>query len=332
MKLFLYYLKDRLGLLLFLLLSMALLGVVFSLYNLPIEPVLYSGVLIALSGLVIMTADFVRYRKRHLYMQQLQNVQLLNNSPWPGARSLPEADYAALLQTMMQENKALISRQDMEKEHTVDYYTLWAHQIKTPLAAMTLLLAAQPEGEEKTLMKEELLKTEQYVDMVLSYLRLDSSTNDLLIQSYSLDEIVRSAVHKYAGMFVRKKISLCYEPLNQTVLTDKKWLAFVIEQLLSNALKYTSAGKVSIYMDPSHSRTLIIEDTGMGIAPEDLPRVFEKGYTGYNGRNNKKSTGIGLYLVQRTLQMLSHTISITSQPGQGTKVCIDLSQMLLQTD
>ena len=114
-----------------------------------------------------------------------------------------------------------------------------------------------------------------------------------------LDDLIHQAVRKYAPLFIRRKIALQYEDVHCQILTDEKWLEFVLEQVLSNALKYTRKGKIKIYMDPQSPKTLVIEDTGIGIAPEDLPRVFERGYTGYNGRTDKRSTGIGLYLCRQ---------------------------------
>jgi len=141
---------------------------------------------------------------------------------------------------------------------------------------------------------------------------------------------VRQAVRAYASQFIRKKIRLEYEPLSCRVLTDEKWLLFAVEQVLSNALKYTKAGSVSITMEAK--KTLCIRDTGIGIAPEDLPRVFEKGYTGYNGRADKKATGIGLYLCRRILGKLGHTISIESKLGVGTTVRLGLESAHLTVE
>lgn len=168
--------------------------------------------------------------------------------------------------------------------------------------------------------------------MVLQYLRLDSSSTDFVLKKYRLEDIVKQAVRKYAKIFIRKKISLNLQELDCEVLTDEKWLVFVVEQLLSNALKYTNKGSISIYMEPQGGKTLVIEDTGIGIAAEDLPRVFEKGFTGYNGRADKKSTGIGLYLCKRILCKLSHTITIESTVGKGTSVKINLDTVNLSVE
>ena len=202
-----------------------------------------------------------------------------------------------------------------------EYYTMWVHQIKTPIAALKLLLQSEDTPKNREY-EEELFRIEQYVEMVLHYSRLESDTTDFIIRKCDLDKIIKEAVRKYARFFIRKKISLDYEPLNLSVLTDEKWLEFVIEQVISNAIKYTPEGKVSIYIE--EKGTLVIEDTGIGIRTEDLPRVCEKGYTGYNGHTDKRSTGIGLYLCKCILKNLSHTISVESQQGEGTRVKIGL--------
>jgi len=205
----------------------------------------------------------------------------------------------------------------------IDYYTLWAHQIKTPIASMRLTLQNEDSPLARKLMAE-LFHIEQYVEMVLVFLRLDSKTTDYLFREYSLDEIIRQAVKKFAGEFIGRKLKLEYEPVDVKVVTDEKWLSFVIEQVLSNALKYTPSGKITISMEKD--RVLCIRDTGMGIAPEDLPRIFEKGYTGYLGRQDKRASGIGLYLCKRICRNLGHGILAESVPGQGTAIRIDLSQ------
>ena len=170
---------------------------------------------------------------------------------------------------------------------------------------------------------------EQYVQMALQYLRMEKMTSDLVFARYDLDALIRQAVRKYAPLFIRRKIILSYEPVHCEVLTDEKWLVFVLEQILSNALKYTKSGSIHIYLSPDAPKTLVIEDTGIGIAPEDLPRIFEKGYTGCNGRADKRSTGIGLYLCRQIMEKLSHTIRIESEMGVGTKVYLGLDTVSL---
>jgi len=167
-----------------------------------------------------------------------------------------------------------------------------------------------------------LFRIEQYTEMALTYLRLDSNSTDFVFQEYDLDAIIRQAIRKYAAQFVMHKVKLVYEPVSMTVLTDEKWLLFIIEQLLSNAIKYTKQGSVTITVTPE--KVLQIADTGIGIAPEDLPRIFEKGFTGYNGRADKKSTGLGLYLCQQAAKKISVSFSVASEVGKGSAFSVHL--------
>ena len=176
----------------------------------------------------------------------------------------------------------------------------------------------------------DLYRIEQYVEMVMTFLRLNSNSTDYVFKEYDLDTIVRSAVKKFSSEFIDRKLRLIYEPLNTSVITDEKWLSFVIEQILSNALKYTPTGSIKISL--VKEKTLRIEDTGIGIAPSDLPRIFDNGYTGFNGRTDKRASGIGLYLCKRICNNLGHGITANSKVDVGTIIDIDLSQFKIETE
>ena len=225
---------------------------------------------------------------------------------------------------MQRESAAEQKNQDM-----VDYYTLWVHQIKTPIASMRLTLQNQDTALARKLLSD-LFRIEQYADMVMAFLRLDTVSGDYVFRELSLDAVIRQAAAKFASEFIQRKIRLEYEPVNETVVTDEKWLSFVLEQILSNGLKYTREGSIRIYM--TSPKTLCIADTGMGIDAGDLPRIFEKGYTGYNGRKDKKASGIGLYLCRRICTNLGIGISVSSKPGSGTVVMLKLEQYNLKKE
>ena len=316
------YLKRQWKLLLLLVGIAAVFAAVFSLYDLPVEAVGYGAALCVVLGIILFLLGFRRFYTRHRELQRLLDRAEEPVLPLPPAGDLLEADYQALLTAVASHRAKLLARERDKLEDMTDYYTLWAHQIKTPMAAASLLLQEDPPPREP--LEAELLKIGQYVDMVLGYLRLDSDSTDYVFQDTELDILIRQAVRKFARLFILKHITLDFRETGRKVVTDGKWLSFVVEQLLSNALKYTPAGgTVRIYGD---GETLVIADTGIGIREEDLPRVFEKGFTGYNGRTGQKSTGIGLYLCRRVTEKLGHGLTIVSRPGQGTIARLDLSR------
>ena len=318
------YIKQNIKVIFLFIVFALVFGIVFSLYDLEIEAIYYSVMLCSFIGLIYICINFINYYKKHIQLYKLQNEISISLENLPSPKTLMEEDYTNLILTLNKEYKTYISKSDIAKSDMIDYYTMWVHQIKTPISAMKLLIQTS-ESEISSDLSSELFKIEQYVEMVLSYIRLGSNKNDFVLKEYDLDNIIRQAVRKYAPLFIRKKISLDFQPTNYKVLTDEKWLVFVIEQLLSNAIKYTNKGKISIYS--LENKKLVIEDTGIGISKEDIPRIFDKGFTGYNGRTDKKATGLGLYLCKNILDKLSHKISIESEVGVKTKVILDLSML-----
>lgn len=320
-RLFFTWLADRRLVAVAWLLCALVSVLVFWLYDMPGEAILY-GFALCLAGTAFFAAiSFVRFREKHRQLRKLEEAILVAADDLPEGTTAIEEDYQVLVGRLVRENRQLQAKADGALEDLTAYYTLWVHQIKTPIAALDLLLQGGP-GRE-TEMAVELQKIQQYADMVLQYLRLDSDSRDLVLRRCALDEVVRQTVRKFAKFFILKKIKLTFQETGCQVLSDEKWLAFLLEQLLSNALKYTPAGgEIRIFWEGEE--TLVIADTGIGIAPEDLPRVFDKGYTGRNGRMDKKATGLGLYLCRRVAQLLGHTLALTSVPGKGTQARVGL--------
>lgn len=325
------YLRAHTMIMLFYFLWNSIFIVVLFLHNVPLAAASYALLLVTIVAIAFVCMNFYLYYKRHHQLLQLIHQRTGHLEPLPKTKDLIEKDYQDLLQEIQVDKIERISQWDQKITNLTDYYTLWTHQIKTPIAALKLLLQ-ETQGSNTSQALQELFKIERYVESAIQYARLESITSDLRFEKIALDQLVKQAVKKYATIFIHNKIALNYEDLQAIVLTDEKWLVFVIEQILSNALKYTPKGSVSIYLAPDSERTLVIEDTGIGIAEEDLPRVFEKAFTGYNGRMDKKSTGIGLYLCKQILDKLAHNISITSQVGVGTQVRIDLSSVKIDIE
>ena len=205
----------------------------------------------------------------------------------------------------------------------LDYYTLWAHQIKTPIAAGSLLVQDLTDPDAKKQLGQEFFKIESYVNLVLQYLRLESFHDDLVLKKENLEDLVKEVVKKYALFFIQKGLTLNLHDLDRIIVTDKKWFMIILEQVLSNSLKYTKEGGIEIFCQDD---VLYLKDTGLGIKNSDIMRVFERGFSGYNGRLTQQSSGLGLYLSKKIADELGHQISIASQVGQGTTVMISFSE------
>ena len=312
MKLFGSYLKNRAKIIITCIVVEGIFSSSYLLFDMPPISVLYPLILTVAVGLIAMGFDFVFFIKRH-------NRILSEELPEP--KNQLEEDYQFIINKLNEEAKIAEQKASSDYTDMVEYYTVWAHQIKTPIAAMRLNLQSEDTESARKLMGD-LNRIEAYVEMVLTFLRLDSSNTDYVIKEYDVDEIIRPAVRKFSREFILKKLKLEYEPVNCRTITDSKWLSFIIEQIISNAVKYTNEGSVKIYMN--EPGVLCIEDTGIGISEEDLPRIFENGYTGFNGREDKRASGIGLYLCKRISDNLGHKISAESKPGIGTKMILDL--------
>ena len=323
------YLKQHKLALLAFVLCAALYAVTFVFYRFPLEAIAYPTALCLVLLLAFTAADIARTKKKYTELERIKGFDARLADSFPKAGGIVERDYQEIIHLMREQHEAAKEKSEQSLREMMDYYTVWVHQIKTPIASMRLALQNIDTAQSRQLLSE-LGRIERYVEMVLTFLRLGSDSTDYVIKEHELDDIVRGAVKKLAGDFINKRIKLEYTELNATVLTDEKWLAFVIEQVLSNALKYTPEGTVSVYLESP--KTLCIRDTGIGIAPEDLPRVFENGYTGYNGRSDKKASGIGLYLCRRICDKLGHTISAESKAGEGTVIRIGLDRKKLEIE
>ncbi|MGL4345660.1 MAG: sensor histidine kinase [Cellulosilyticaceae bacterium] len=299
-----------------------LVWIVPVLYRTDLRPVYYS---LQLIGLVVVAGgsyDFYRFYSKVKGLKKVYEDLDIELEALPVAVGLEEISYQQIIYKLEDLTKQTKRRAKKQKTEMTDYYTLWAHQIKVPMTAMDLLVQSQDFASRRQEMEQELFKVQNYVDMVLQYLRIESIAADMVIQKYEIYPIVKKVVKKYGSLFISRRLSLQLEPFEMGVYTDEKWLTFVLEQLLSNSVKYTHTGSITIAVCPDQPHTLVIEDTGIGVKSEDLPRIFDKGFTGYNGRMDKKATGIGLYLCKSVCDSLVHDLRITSEEGKGTKVFV----------
>ena len=310
------YLKKNIKVYILFVVFIAVFFIMFYLYNLPLEALIYTGSLCFLASLIASFLDFVNYRESYKKLKFLEKNILNDLEDLPKSLDIRIDYYHKIIEKLYEELEKSTQENRQKNIDMVDYYSMWVHQIKTPIAAMNFLL----DNEEVDLknLQQELFKIERYVEMVLTYIRLDSISSDYVITKINLDEVVKDSVKKYATIFINKKIKLNYVSHETMVISDKKWLSFAFEQILGNSVKYSRAdGEITI---KTYENRLVIEDKGIGIKEEDLPRIFEKGFTGFNGRYEKKSSGLGLYLCKKTLDKLGHHIEISSKVGEGTRI------------
>ncbi len=354
MKNFRAYIRENAGWLAVILFVALVTTATMLLNGIPAHEIGYGMLLCAFAAVAAVCIGYARHCESFRQLDELRkNITVVQNV-MKAPEYMYETYYQDCIHALVREKdrmqNALISRQ----QDMAAYYSMWVHQIKTPIAALKMLIdeelntyLAAGDMESSTTENDnyvtncrqkqnELFRIEQYADMALQYIRLEAETNDFVFENVMLDEVIKPSIHKYARQFIHKQLRLTYTPQDIMAVTDKKWLGFVIDQLLSNAVKYTRQGGVTICVcrtgqPGSHENTgdgeitaggvrIVIEDTGIGIRAEDLPRVCEKGYTGYNGHADKYSTGIGLYLCKAILDKLGHSFSITSEQGKGTKV------------
>ena len=314
------YLKSRINVIILMIVVEGVFASSYFLFDMPAVTVLYPLILSTSALIVAGVIDFVFTFSKH---------RKLTQNEIPASSDPIEKDYQEIIRKLKEEEAYSRQKTTSDYNNMVEYYTVWAHQIKTPIASMRLQIQSEDTESARKLMGD-LNRIEAYVEMVLTFLRLDSDSTDYLIKEYDLDEIVRPAIRKFSREFILKKLKLEYEPLSYKTITDSKWLSFIVEQVISNAVKYTSEGYVRIYM--SEPGILCIEDTGVGISEEDLPRIFENGYTGFNGREDKRASGIGLYLCKRISDNLGHKIYAESKVGEGTKIFLDMRAKKLDVD
>ena len=417
MKIFVSYIKTNVLWVVFCAVLILFQMVFMRLSGMKQNDCIYGIILESMVFIVVFFIGFINYLIKYNKLKRTSMLDIDEQSDMPETSDSVEQLYQEIIENQIISRKEIKADKDKADSEMLQYYGMWVHQIKTPIAAMRLLLqtdisefAADNEnkseeninavelkneykesinatgldteyidtdnkedelekiylgfGELKKELSNELFQIEQYTEMALQYQRVQSETNDFVLEKVKLDKVIRESIRKYAKIFIRKKLAMNYDGTDITVVSDEKWLGFIIEQLLSNAVKYTKSGSITINVGMStlktdvlnnvdkeeqrykncenvfdriekkvekgnKSRSIFVEiaDEGIGISAEDIPRVFEKGYTGYNGHENKTSTGIGLYLCKQAADKLGHRLEIESEEKKGTKVRVYFTKM-----
>lgn len=320
MKEFVNYLREKIYSIFIFFLLLIVFALVYFLYDVRPEPFIYGCLLSSFMAIIYLLLGFLTYKRKRDHLKAIKNESDIDMLFEPKGQI--EIDYQRIVREVHKDLLDKLQKKQEDFKDLEEFFIMWTHQIKLPISAINLYLDSE-EDIKKSIVKGQLKRIEKYSDMVMAYIRLESEKNDFLFEEYNLDDLLKEAIKEFKLDFINKKLSLKYEAINRTIVTDKKWFIFVIEQVLSNALKYTKEGGVSIVQEGDK---LVIEDSGIGISKEDMPRIFDKGYTGYNGRIKTEASGLGLFLVKRTMDKLQHGIKIESVVGQGTRVIIGLNK------
>ena len=322
------YIKERRLLIISFIIVLTIFSLMSFIYGLSIDSIFYSLILCIMIFLVFFIFDYkkflVKNKELELLITGYDNIEFIFNN----TDSCIEEKYQKLLYLIEDNKKRVLNEVNESYNETIDFYTLWIHNVKTPISGIGLILQDSNFNQKDDLVLE-LFKIERYTEMVLNFARLSSINNDLNLNKYNLETIIKSVVKKYALLFIKKNISLVMSDLDKNIVTDEKWFGLVIEQILSNSIKYTPNNKkIKIYTINS---SLVIEDQGIGILKEDLPKLFEKGFTGFNGRLNNTSSGLGLYMSKKILDKLNQKIYVDSS-SEGTTVKISYTEKAMIND
>lgn len=307
-----------------------LAALVFSLFGVPAAASAYALTLLAAALLAVYTAGFLRFRRRRAALARAMSDVRECRAILPEPRDDIDAAYQALLREATEAWTRSLAQAEARYTERLADFTLWAHQVKTPLAAMRLMLGEE-DGAQANALRAQLDSVERYVAQAMAYLRLDAPGTDYVLAPCALAPLVRASLRRFAPQFILKKLRLAAGPLDAQAVTDEKWLSFALEQLLMNAVQYTpQGGEVRVGVAPGP--VLYVEDSGPGIDAQTLPRIFERGFTGETGHGAGRSSGLGLYLCKRAMDALGHPMRCLSAPGKGTRMEIDLAAKAAQAE
>jgi signal transduction histidine kinase len=331
------FLRDRIFLILFYFILMLFISLVIYFNNavkISIGNIAYINIAGFIMFILYLIFGYLKNKKYYeviKYIVDNQKENIINSLPTP--LNHEQRLYQELLMKINEEFNLKIDKLYEGKKENVDFMNSWVHEIKTPIAASRLVIQnSVNKSKEETLsnLEDEIEHIEKYVEQALYYSRLDSFSKDYLINEINVHTLIIELVKKHAKEFIGKKIKIEISDLEFTIDSDKKWLFFILDQVLSNSLKYTANNgiiKISGILN-ANEKQLIIEDNGIGIKSEDIYRVFDKGFTGYNGRENFKATGMGLYLSKNLATKLGHHITIESKYCEFTRVTVHFPKLI----
>lgn len=322
------YLKDKSYIILIFLFIYAIILLMFLAFKINVSLIIVASIIIILTFILILTIEYVR--KKSFYTDLLSKIAYLDKSYFI-LEMLKQPNFyegKLLYEALYEINKSMAENVKTHELQVIDfknYIEMWIHEVKIPLSSLTLMAHNHKDQYDKKLL-EQLKRIEDYLDQVLYYVRSENASMDYLIKEVSLDKIISEVALKSKDNLLENKIDLLVQPTNSFVYTDLKWLEFILNQIINNSIKYKKSTKGSyikiFHQEDEDKITLTIEDNGIGIPKRDIPKVFNKSFTGYNGRIKSSSTGMGLFIAKNLCTKLGHQISLESKEGEYTKVLI----------
>lgn len=322
---FINYLKDRILFLILNLILFFIVSVLMILTNISFNIIFLTFIIWFLPLIFYIIFEFIKFNN---YFKELRIINENLDKKYLISEIIKEPEFieGKILHRILLDNSRNMHEyikyyKDMQLEYR-EYIETWVHEIKTPIAS-TMLIIDNNEDVIPISMKNELNKIEGYIDQVLYYSRSSDVSNDYIVKSFNLEKVVRKVIKKNANDFINKKIGIEIENINEDVYSDSKWVEFIINQIIVNSIKYSNNNEPKIIISSTHNKNslvMTIKDNGVGINEKDINRVFEKGFTGENGRLFGKSTGIGLYLCNKLCNKLGLGLTLSSKVNEGTEV------------
>jgi signal transduction histidine kinase len=330
------YIKEKLPVLFINIIIFAFIIFLFYLYNVNLILILLICVLWLMPIITFIASDFLKKRKYYTnilsQLNALDKKYLITELTQEPSFLEGKILYHVLKDTNKCMHENINSYKYLQQEYR-EYIETWVHEVKTPISSSKLVV--ENNKNEITLsILEELVKIEEFIEQALYYSRSNTTEEDYIVREFDLKTIINDVIKKNSKYFIQKRISLEMDDFNDTLFSDIKWVHFILNQIIINALNYSKSDNPMIKIcakKNDNNITLYIEDNGVGISEKDLPMVFNKGFTGNNGRVNKRSTGMGLYLCKKLCGKLGLAIEITSVINMGTtvKVIFPKSKMML---
>ena len=329
------FLKDRLYSIVTALFCYFIILLVLLAYKSDKAIVIAITIILLVTYILLFLTDF--FRKQKFYTDLLTNIDNLDKA-YLVLETLNRPEFyegELLCQALYEIDKSMNENVRIEKEQLLDnkeYIEMWIHEVKLPLASLSLMCHNNREQVDKKF-AEQIRRVDGYIEQVLYYVRAENAEKDYLIKEVELKKVIHSIAMKNKDDLLMNEIDLNVSDIGYTVLTDSKWLEFMINQIVSNSIKYKANDRkacIDISATDMKDRCILtIRDNGKGISANDLPRVFDKAFTGENGRESAKSTGMGLYIVSSLCKRLGHKISINSREGEYTEIILEFGKLNL---